>query len=154
MDRLHRPPARLTAPEAVNDASACLVTYGLGKDWLLANPGMLCWDLVAYLRRVQDDGGLISHAHPFRENVDIVRLVPDHVGAVEVLNGGRSDERNQYALDYATSFRLPHTAGSDIHSITKKRLCGMSFPRRLGGGRDFMNAVKSGEGLIFDETLQ
>lgn len=130
--------------------SAHFLTYGLGKEWLLANPDLLRWDLVSYLQRVREGGGMISHAHPFREKVDIVHLVPGHTGAVEVLNGARSDEHNRHALDYAASFRLPHTAGSDIHSLSTKRLCGMSFPRRLKGSHDFIEVVKAGEARIFD----
>jgi len=129
---------------------AHFLTYGLGRDWLLANPDLLSWDLLRYFERVHADGGAIVHAHPFREKVEIVQLVPGLVDAVEVHNGGRGDECNRHALDYANSFGLPKVAGSDIHSIKQKRLCGMSFPRRLKDARDYMAGVKSGAGAIID----
>ena len=129
---------------------AHFLTYGLDKDWLLAHPDLLTWDFLQYCDRVHADGGSIVHAHPFREKVEIVRLVPNQVDAIEVLNGGRGDEYNQHALDYANSFGLLQVAGSDIHSIDKERLCGMAFSRRLQDTRDYMAAIKAGEGTIID----
>ncbi len=122
----------------------------MDQDWLLANPDLLSLDLLTYFNRVHADGGSIVHAHPFRENIEIVQLVPHHVDAIEVLNGGRNDACNHHAFDYATSSGLPKVAGSDIHSIEMKRLYGMAFPRRLNGARDYMQAIKAGEGSIIE----
>lgn len=130
-----------------------LLTYGLGKEWLLHNPCMLSWDLPHYCDRVHQDGGAVIHAHPFREGIEIFELAPGHVDAVEVLNSGRSDQYNQHALDYAASFGLPGVAGSDIHSIEMKRLCGMGFPQRLSGAKDYITAVRSGRASIIETRL-
>ena len=132
---------------------AHFLTYGLDKNWLLANPDVLSWDLIHYFQKVREDGGAIVHAHPFREKVDIVQLVPNHVDAIEVLNGGRAEEYNRHAMDYALSFKLPHTAGSDIHSAQTKRLCGMKFSRQLASEADYVAAIKSQEGVIFELNL-
>jgi len=132
---------------------AHLLTYGLGKDWLLSNPDLLSWDVLRYCDRVHEDGGSVIHAHPFREGVDIVNLLPNHVDAVEVLNGGRGDEYNRHALDYATSFDLPQVAGSDTHSIKMKRLYGMGFHRRLRNVKDYTMAIKAGEGVMIEMSL-
>ena len=67
------------------------LTYGLSQDWLLANPDILSWDILTYCDRVHADGGFVIHAHPFREKVDIVQLIPRHVDAVEVVNGGNGE---------------------------------------------------------------
>ena len=130
---------------------AHFLTYGLDKDWLLANHDILSWDLMDYFKRVHDAGGIIIHAHPFREGVDLVHLVPMATDAVEVRNGGRPDKNNQHALDYARSFNLPQAAGSDIHKFNVPRLYGMAFPRRLRDSRDYVAAVKAGEGQIFEQ---
>ena len=129
---------------------AHFLTYGLDRDWLLANDDMLSWDLPRYCDRVHGDGGAVVHAHPFREGIDIVQLIPGSVDAVEVLNSGRTDESNRHALDYANSFGLHQVAGSDIHAVTQKKLFGMGFPRRLKDGNDYMAAIKSGEGTIIE----
>jgi hypothetical protein len=131
---------------------AHFLTYGLDRDWLLAHPDLLAWDVVTYFDRVRADGGGIVHAHPFRDGIDLVHLAPGKVDAIEVVNAGRSDDANRHALDLAASFTLPRTAGSDIHATTQKRLCGVTCPRRLAGGRDYMAAVASGEAALFDVT--
>jgi hypothetical protein len=127
------------------------LTYGLGKDWLLAHPDMLTWKLLPYFDRVHADGGGIVHAHPFREKVDVIELVPGRIDGVEVINPGRPDDANRHALDFANSFGLPRTAGSDIHSTDQKRLCGVTLSRRLADGRDYMAALKAGEATVFDK---
>lgn len=128
------------------------LTYGLGKAWLLTHPDVLDWDLAAYFDRVHADGGAIVHAHPFRERVDVVELIPGKTDAVEVLNAGRAEESNRHARDFAVSFGLPQTAGSDIHRAgpASRRLCGVSSPRRLSGPRDYIAALTAGDLSLFD----
>jgi len=126
------------------------LTYGLDKAWLLANPDMLSWDLLTYFDRVHADGGWIVHAHPFREGVEVVELVPGKMDAIEVLNGGRAEGPNRHARDFADSFGLPHTAGSDIHRVGARRLCGVTCPRRLRDGHDYLAALQAGEAILFD----
>lgn len=132
---------------------AHFLTYGLDKEWLLANPDLLDLDVLDYFTRVREAGGFVVHAHPFRERVDLVQLMPNHVDAVEIFNAGRPDDANRHALDYANSFGLLKTAGSDIHTMTRKKLYGMSFPRRLTGPKDFVAAIKADEGVIFSDEL-
>ncbi len=130
---------------------AHFMTYGLSRDWLHAYPDMLEWDVLEYFDRVRADGGTIVHAHPFREKVEIIQLIPGKVDAIEVVNPGRPDDANQHALDFALSFGLPQTAGSDIHSVRSKRLCGIATYQRLSGGRDYADAIISGKASLFDE---
>jgi len=130
---------------------AHFLTYGLGRDWLLAHPDLLEWNVLDYFDRVHADGGCIIHAHPFREKVDIVQLIPEKTDGVEVVNAARADLHNRHARDFAASHGLLATAGSDIHSVRQKRLCGVACPRRLDGGRDYLAALASGEAVMFDE---
>ena len=124
---------------------AHFLTYGLSKEWLLSNPDVLAWDLIKYCERVHSDGGIIVHAHPFREGVGVVQLIPGYVDAVEVANGGRSEQENRHALDFAISHGLVQTAGSDIHAISQKRLCGVVTCRRLTGPEDYLGGLQSGD---------
>lgn len=129
---------------------AHLLTYGLGKDWLLAHPDLLAWNVLDYLDRVHADGGVVVHAHPFREGVEPVTLFPARVDAIEVANAGRDADCNRHARDFALSFGLPQTAGSDIHSTRQTRLCGIRCTRRLTGGGDYLAALRAGEAIGFD----
>ncbi len=99
-----------------------LLTYGLDKEWLLNHPDMMKWSPVEFLTNARKDGALVVHAHPFRDKVDLVRLFPDHIDAVETLNASQSDEANYRALCYAQMLSLPTTAGSDIHTTSKSSL--------------------------------
>ena len=80
--------------------------YGLDKEWLLHHEDILTWSIEEQYEQVTNSGGMVVHAHPFREAFYIpeVRLYPNHVDAVEVYN--MSNERldtefNKRAKEYA-----------------------------------------------------
>ena len=94
------------------------LTYGLTFEWLVSHPEVIAIEPFEYLRLVREHGGLIVHAHPFRQEwyVKSIRLVPDLVDAVEVYNGGNSVESYNLRADwYADSYGLPKVSGSDTH---------------------------------------
>lgn len=103
---------------------------------------------------MRESGCYIVHAHPFREGVDLIELSPFKVDAIEVINGDRSEEFNRYAHDYATSFGLPQTAGSDIHRTGQDRLCGITCSERLINSDDYGTVITSGTASLFDTQDQ
>ena len=123
---------------------AHLLTYNIGKDWLLAHPDMPEWDMVDYCKRIRADGGCVVHAHPFYEGVEYVQLVPFTVDAIESPNAGHTDEFNEYARKYAEMFGLPLTAGTDNHNILNKHLCSIEVPERFVTSADYLKAIRSG----------
>jgi len=123
------------------------LTYGLDKAFLLNNPDILSWSLKEYLRRIRSMGGFITHAHPFRKAfyIDEVRLFPEDVDAVEVINASHTDPSfNAQAKAYAEKHRLPQTSGSDIHHTDRFTGGGMAFDHPLHSIEDFIAAVRSG----------
>lgn len=58
---------------------AHLLTYGLGREWLLEHPDLLEWPVLDYLDQVHADGGYIVHAHPFRDKIQIIHLFPGRI---------------------------------------------------------------------------
>lgn len=128
-----------------------LLTYGLGKEWLCENPDVLSWDVVTYIDKVRQSGGFIVHAHPFRDRVDIVTLLPDHTDGVEVINASQSENANNRALLYSDMIKKPVTAGSDIHRIGAKRLAGVISEKKFDSGYDYINALKDGSLKIFED---
>jgi len=127
--------------------------YGLSKDWLLDHPDMPGWSRCEQFERVDADGGLVVHAHPFRERKYIpeILLAPYHVHAVEVANFGNPPEFDGRAYHYAKHYALPMTAGSDIHSeaMAGKGTMGVSFDEPLLTIHDFVSRVKAGRcGII------
>lgn len=133
--------------------------YGLDKEWLKAHPEIRDCTVEEQYALVKKDGGMVIHAHPFREEAYIpkIKLFPEHVDGVEVVNTSHAKSHpEQYedpkfdrqALEYALKYNLPHTGGSDIHS-TNLTGGGMAFPYRLNSVQDFMKAVLSRDGIVF-----
>ena len=124
---------------------ADLLTYGLGKDWLLDNPDVCDIDVYEYCSRVRRDGGFIVHAHPFREANYLreIKLLPQWTDAVEAINcGNRTQEMNDRAAWYAEQFGLPVTAGTDNHHLTAERISGIITEHPLTSPEDYIEAVK------------
>ena len=130
------------------------LTYGLDKVWLLENPDVIEWDLMTYFDRVHESGGAIVHAHPFREGVEHIHLFPSKIDAVEVINGCRPPDANQHAADFAKSYNILETAGSDIHHLKQKRLSGILTSKKLTCAIDYIKAIKSGDAVLFDDCYQ
>lgn len=129
--------------------------YGLDKNWLLAHPEIKEATVEEQFELVHAGGGIVVHAHPFREEdyIPKIRLYPQHVDAVEginamhsskVSNAHKNPEFNERALAYGKEHGLPFTAGSDQHTTTMIG-GGMVFPRKLEDIQDFTRAVLGGE---------
>jgi predicted metal-dependent phosphoesterase TrpH len=64
-------------------------------------------------------GGVSIVAHPFRTYGMGERARKYKVDAIEVLNGGSSQDANDEAKDFAKNLGLPGTAGSDAHQMSE-----------------------------------
>ena len=104
-----------------------------------------------YCDLVHDHGGFIAHAHPFREAdyIDLIRLLPRKVDAVEVINSCRTDFENALADQYADNYHLLKIAGSDNHVGYLETFAGLELPRPAENICDLLNAVKTGAAKVF-----
>lgn len=121
-----------------------LLTYGVDKNWLYQNDNIMDVSVYEYIKRVHDAGGIIVHAHPFREAsyINEVKLMPKWVDGVEVYNAGNYDEKfNERAKWYAEQYNLPITAGTDNHHLTAERISGICTEQPLESIEDYMDAV-------------
>ena len=127
---------------------------GLDVDWLLHYPDQLAWKAQDYFSRVQADGGYVIHAHPFAEAkfIECIRLFPRHVDAVEVINGARALEINQRAVQYAESYGLLMTGGTDAHSDKQTNMCGIEVPYECHTIADIIQAIRNGDAKPISET--
>ena len=134
---------------------ADLLTYGLDKKWLLDNPEVMEWDVNTYCDAVHSAGGIIVHAHPFREAwyIDMIRLLPRKCDGVEVINSCRTDFENRMAGMYADSYGLRPTHGSDNHSGNQARLSGIITDSEIKDEKDFCRIFLGGEYRPFDEYI-
>ena len=126
--------------------------YGLDKAWYYEHPEIMDMKKKDQLTYFMEQGALVIHAHPFRLDAhnDYIRLMPNRVHGVEIINTSRSDDVNKMAELYAKHYGLIEFAGSDNHAASKlRRLAGMCSERSIFDEIDFVNAVKNGEMKIF-----
>lgn len=132
--------------------------YGISEEWLYQHPEIRNADVEALYGMIQENGGMMIHAHPFREEYYIpeIRLFPEFVDGVEGINATHSNAKSpahndpafdERAIAYGKKHALPLTAGSDIHSVSLLG-GGMAFKRRLSGAADFIQAVLGDEDYI------
>ncbi len=120
--------------------------YGLDKKWLLEHPDIVYWSIEEHYEHIKAAGGYFVHAHPYREAsyINKIRLFPNHVDAVEVINSSHDDlHYDRRAGSFADSHKLPVTAGSDSHHDRDLR-GGMLFDHKLENISDFISAMESG----------
>ncbi len=138
--------------------------YGLDKEWLLRHPEIKDVTIAEQYQLVHGDGGMVIHAHPYREEFYIpeIRLFPEYVDGVECrnathINRFRSPDGDvpfdRKALSYAEEHDFPQTGGSDVHS-TDLLWGGMAFSRRLSSVEDYIQAVMSREGILLPLAQQ
>lgn len=123
------------------------LVYGLDEKWLVNHPQIKDATVEEQYKLVHDAGGIVFHAHPFRERdyISEIRLYPEYVDGIEVFNAcnewiGGVDKCNISANEYALKYNFPTTSGSDVHN-TVPLMSGVAFDRRLTSIQDFMNLV-------------
>lgn len=132
--------------------------YGVDGAWLKNHPQIEEAAVEEQYRLIHEAGGLVMHAHPFREASYIpeTRLYPAWVDGVEGVNAAHSNTRSiehyhpdydKKAAAYAREHGLLMSAGSDIHT-TDLWGGGMAFRRKLRCVEDYVQAVLGGEDYV------
>ncbi|MCQ2415331.1 MAG: PHP domain-containing protein [Lachnospiraceae bacterium] len=100
-----------------NPGGTDFLIYGLSPDWYQSHPELMTLELKERLALMSEDGATIVHAHPFLEAsyIDHIRLYPRSVHAVEIFNATKTPLENHMAAEYAKSYELLISAGSDNH---------------------------------------
>lgn len=145
--------------EAGYDGTEFLI-YGLTIDWLKVHPEIKDASVKEQFELVNSVGGLVIHAHPFREApyLDEIRLFPEYVHGVEGLNGGHTSPKskgafannkifNDKALSYAKEHGFVVTGGSDTHSVDLFG-GGVAFKEKLSSIEDYIVRIKSGKDYV------
>lgn len=118
------------------------LVYGLDKNWLLEHPEVERWTLEQQYEEISKYGGMVIHAHPFRDRpyISKIRLYPNLVHGVEAFNGANYEEENRQAYLYAKKYNLPITAGSDSHH-TNIVCSGIETDKPLHSVHDYIRLV-------------
>lgn len=143
--------------EAGFDATEFLV-YGVTPDWMKAHPELKNADIKEHYNLIHNAGGMVVHAHPYREEwyIPEIRLFPEYVDAVEGINATHSNHKSTShndpvydlrAIAYANEHSLPMTAGSDIH-CTDLLGGGVLLKRRVHSIKEFCDVLLKGEYIL------
>lgn len=130
--------------------------YGLDKQWLLDHPEVMSVSHQQLFEMVNEAGGLMVQAHPFRKRdyIKQINLHPECVHALEVYNAGNKPDENAKAVILAREKNLPCTSGSDMHNVVniENYIKDKSFkpgavilPYRLTSVFDYVKAIKNRE---------
>lgn len=141
-----------------NYAGTEFLIYGVDKQWLMVHPEIKDATMEEQLSLIHEAGGLVVHAHPFREEPYIpeVRLFPEYVDAVEAINATHSNPLStshnnpmwdELAIAYAKKHHLPMTAGSDVHGIQILG-GGVACKKRLTSIQDYCRLIRSRENYL------
>ena len=119
------------------------LTYGLDEDWLLKHKDCDKMRITDYCDLVHGSGGFVVQAHPFREDsyIEMIRLLPRHVDAVETLNAGRKDFENKMADEYADNYCLKKFCGTDNHWGMQARLAALETDFKAKSANEILEAV-------------
>jgi hypothetical protein len=110
-------------------------------------------------------GGFMIAAHPFRgfKTFGIGQLqmtveqacrrkVFDFVDAIEIRNGGVSDQENDMAARVAARLGLPGTAGSDAHAADEVGKWVTDFERRVESDQELVEELRAGRFTVSKEA--
>ena len=124
------------------------LVYGLDKEWMLNHPEMEYWTIKEQYETVNKNGGMVIHAHPFRDRPYIpkIRLFPKLVNGVECYNACNHEEENRQAFLYAKKYELPITAGADSHHPDIIP-CGIKVEEKFESIDDYIRLIKNRESL-------
>jgi len=124
--------------------------YGLDEDWYRSHPEIMDMTKREELAFIMaQEGSLVIQAHPFRRggHIDHVRLYPDVIHGMEILNGSRKPEENELARIYAETYGFCVTAGSDYHNKPNREvvMTGILTEEKLRDEAHFVSLVKAGQ---------
>jgi histidinol phosphatase-like PHP family hydrolase len=124
------------------------LVLGLDKEWLTENPQIMGMSLRAVLKLFRAAGGFVIHAHPFRsaDYIEMIRLLPDCVDAIEIFNGGNArylnPRPNKAAAQFAELYDLPATSGTDTHNNYQAVTGGIALEQRAATLENLFAAIR------------
>lgn len=131
-----------------NDRGTEFLTYGLGKEWLLAHPEVADIAPDKYCELIRREGGILIHAHPFRQRgyIRMIRLIPQLTDGVEVVNKCNEPKANYLADQYADNFNLMKVGGTDFHKKDHLAILGgVALPTMARNVLDIFEAARNGK---------
>jgi len=131
---------------------ADFLIYGLDKEWFLNHPEIEEMPIDEKLDFMMENGALVIQAHPFRlgGKIKYLRLFPNRVHGVEIINACRNEFESEMARHYAQSYKLIPFGGSDNHRAgSQPKLAGVECEEPISSVEEFISAAKDGKFKVF-----
>lgn len=127
-----------------------VLIYGIDLHFLLENEDIPELSLDELTKRVQEYGGILVQAHPYRNRSYVNMAVgprADIVDGIEVHNVCNLPGEDRQALELARTGNYILTSGGDIHNAADPRLgtAGIALPYRVRNERELVAALKKGD---------
>ncbi|MBO4904326.1 MAG: histidinol-phosphatase [Lachnospiraceae bacterium] len=126
--------------------------YGVDIEWMYDHPELREATVAEQFDIIHSGGGIVVHAHPFREAsyISEIRLFPEYIDGVEAVNAAHvapyvpkdNIKFNEKALKYARELGIFITGGSDSHSVDLVG-GGMAFADRLRDIHDLAERLRN-----------
>lgn len=137
--------------------------YGVDEQFLKEHEELKTASIEEQYDVIHSGGGIVVHAHPFREEYYIpeVRLFPDYIDAVEGVNASHTGSASEHTLhpefddrarEYAKKLNLPMSGGSDVHN-TRIIGGGIRTKKRLKDIKDFTELILSGKDYVLFDSI-
>ncbi len=130
-----------------------VLIYGLDAEWLYSHPDCDKLGVREISALAHESEAFVVHAHPFRVRSYIphIRLYPDCVDAVEVLNASHYPDTSfdRRAEWYADEYGLAKTAGSDNHHLGQSHLGGILTDKKIASALDYAEIIREGRAERF-----
>lgn len=133
-----------------------ILVYGIDLDFLLSHPELEKADIDTFAQIVHDRGGILVHAHPYRQRNHIpsdFQARIDLCDGIEVYNAHDPWEYNKPALDDALKLNKLPFSGGDMHRIDDPTIgsAGIVLDRRAKSMSEFLEIIHSKEyGVLID----
>ncbi len=124
-----------------------ILTYGIDLQFLLSHPELNTADIDTYAKLVHQAGGILVHAHPYRQRAYIPQSFQariDLCDGIEVYNAHDPWEHNKLALDDAITLGKLPFSGGDMHRTVDKTIgdAGVLFDRRVKSMAEFLELIR------------
>ncbi|MBR5419598.1 MAG: hypothetical protein IK115_00465 [Lachnospiraceae bacterium] len=123
--------------------------YGPDVKWLSEQDDILSLSRKEVYERVHEAGGIMVHAHPYRERgyLNTIHLTPSVCDGIEIYNAFNDDNMNALSYEYAQELKLPMSSGSDIHSFYDGPRGAVQLPEMPVSMLEYAEAFLRGEAV-------
>lgn len=120
------------------------LVYGVTEEFLYAHPEILNLNIRSFSDLAHKNGMMIFQAHPFRNGMTIVN--PKNLDGIEIYNGNpRHNSRNHIAEQWAKTFGLMTSSGSDYHEYEDIARGGIYFKREIKTNGELLSELRRGD---------